>query len=250
MADIRSGGTGSDPAGMTGANGILFFRADDGISGAELWALGAPTTTSITTTTVPTTTSTSTTTTTLPPTTCAPAPRTGCTAFARSALDVDEKRAGKEKLRLGLKGSAQAITPGQLGDPVGGTTRVDVCLYDQAGALVAEVIVDRAGLTCGTKPCWKALGGSGYRYSDKVGGADGTRSIVLKAGPAGKGIAKTFGANDATKGQTALPTGVAAALAGQTQATVQVVTDDTNCFGAMLTSIKKNTAERFLATVP
>ena len=51
--------------------------------------------------------------------------------------------------------------------------------------------------------------------------------------------ADAAGANDPAKGQTALPTGVGAALAGNATPTVQIVTSDGLCIGATLT-VKKD----------
>jgi hypothetical protein len=35
-----------------------------------------------------------------------------------------------------------------------------ICGYDDAGARAASLEVDRAGDTCGSKPCWKPLSGA------------------------------------------------------------------------------------------
>jgi hypothetical protein len=41
--------------------------------------------------------------------------------------------------------------------------------------------------TCGTRPCWKALGTVGFAYADTVGSSDGLTKVLLKAGSAGRG---------------------------------------------------------------
>ena len=129
-----------------------------------------------------------------------------------------------------------------------GSTRYDVCIYSQAGALVGEMTVDRAGQTCGTRPCWKPVSTIGYRYTDKNAAADGIKSIVAKSGVVGKGSVKLKGANRISKGQTSLPTGIAGAL--QAGATLQVVTDDASCFDAVLSTVRKSTTTEFLANKP
>ena len=53
-----------------------------------------------------------------------------------------------------------------------------------------------------------------------------TKLAFGAGGDAGKGKASAAGANNAGKGQTALPTGVAAALSGSTTPTMQLVTDE------------------------
>jgi hypothetical protein len=42
-----------------------------------------------------------------------------------------------------------------------------------------------AARTCGTKPCWKALGTVGFTYADKIGTPDGLTKVLLKAGSGG-----------------------------------------------------------------
>src|SRR5262249_5179286 len=37
VRDINSGSAGSDPSNLTNVNGTLFFTANDGVNGAELW---------------------------------------------------------------------------------------------------------------------------------------------------------------------------------------------------------------------
>jgi hypothetical protein len=134
---------------------------------------------------------------------------------------------------------------------VSGSTRYDICIYNQANALVTGMTVDRAGQTCGTKPCWKAQHTTGYRYADKTAAADGISSITAKSGVAGKGSVKLKGANRISKGQTSLPTGIANALqAPNAQATLQVVTDDAGCFDAVPTTVRKSTAVEFTANKP
>src|SRR5690242_6179412 len=64
------------------------------------------------------------------------------------------------------------------------------------------------GGTCGTKPCWKALGSVGFKYSDKVGTAGGISKVLLKSGAVGHGkiSVKGRGANlQLPSGQLATP---------------------------------------------
>src|SRR5262245_45346613 len=198
-----------------------------------------------------TTTVSSTTTATQPTSGCAAALRSGCVAASRAVLSINERKTGQGRLKGTLQKLASPVALSDLGQPVSGSTRYDVCIYDQARGLVGGMTVDRAGQTCGTRPCWKALDTTGYRYSDKTAFANGIQSITAKSGAAGKGSVKLKGANRTSKGQTALPTGIANALqAPNGQATLQVVTDDAGCFEAVLTTVRKNTAVQFAASQP
>jgi hypothetical protein len=187
-----------------------------------------------------------------PPSTteCTPAPQTGCVAPGKGVFLAKEKVAGKEKLKLVLKKLASPVTQADLGDPVTGDTRYDVCVYDENDALVQQLQVDRAGDQCGAKACWKALSTKGYKYSDKDTSADGVLKIVAKGGSAGLGKLVVKGLNNVTKGQNSLPTGTAAALENATKATVQVVTSDAECFGVTLNGVKKADGLIFKAVHP
>jgi DNA-binding beta-propeller fold protein YncE len=203
-------------------------------------------TTGSTSTTTSTTTSTS-----LPAPGCSAAPRSGCVPAGRAILAVNERNSGRERLKGTLQTLTGATSQSDFGDPVSGSTRYDVCVYDQAGALVGDMTVDRAMQTCGTQPCWKTVSTIGYRYTDKTASGDGMKSIVAKSGVAGTGSVKLKGANRSSKGQTSLPTGIAAALqAPNAQATLQVVTDDAGCFDAVLTTVRKSTPVEFIANKP
>jgi len=180
---------------------------------------------------------------------CAVAPILACVNAGKASLSVVESKPGKEKLKLALKKLADAVPLADLGDPVGGTTRYDVCLYDGANQLVAELSVDRAGQSCGSKPCWKAAGAAGFKYKDAAASASGVSKLSLKSGAAGKG-ALSLQAGNRGGGQGSLPTGIAAALQGALAATVQVHTGVPACFQAELGTVKEAGPDRFRASAP
>jgi hypothetical protein len=192
-----------------------------------------------------TTTTTSTTTTTLP-FTCGAAPVGGCIAPSKGALLVNEKALGKEKLKVSLNKLIPVVTPSQFGDPVTGSTRYNVCIYDAANGLVGEYNVARAGDVCGTSPCWAAVSTKGYKYTDKILTADGVMKILLFGGDAEKGKVKVNGKNNAST----MPLGTAAALQNQTSATVQVVAEGASCVGMTLTNVKVADGTVFSAAAP
>lgn len=160
---------------------------------------------------------------------------------------VKEKAAGKERLKVVLKGFRAGLLPQQLGDPEDGTTAYRLCVYDAADTLAAALTVDRAGETCGSKPCWKALGTTGWKYRDTQASSDGVNRLIAKSG-SGKARVLFSGRNDPKKGLTSLPTGIAAALSGGQQATVRVLTSDADCFGTTLDRVRKDSGSFYKAT--
>jgi cysteine-rich repeat protein len=182
--------------------------------------------------------------------TCPAAPLETCASAGKASLAVTESKPGKEKLKLALKKLAGAVPVADLGDPVGGTTAYDVCIYRDADTLVGELSIERGGQTCGAQPCWKAAGAAGFKYKDPAASASGVGKLSLKGGDAGKGAATLSAANRADRGQSALPTGIAAALQGAASATVQVHTGVPTCFEARLGTVKQATPERFQASGP
>jgi hypothetical protein len=214
-------------------NGLRDYPADPGCSSS--------------TTSSTTTTSTTTTTTTLP-VACSPAPTGGCVAAGKGLLFVNEKSAGKEKLKVKLTKLQPVVTPGQFGDPVTGTTNYAICVYDAADALAGEYSVSRAGDTCAGKPCWSLKSGKGYKYTDKSTTADGIKKMTLFGGDAGKGKIVILGKNNPSA--PSMPTDVAAALLNQTGATVQLLTNDASCFGMSLPQVKKADGKIFKALGP
>jgi hypothetical protein len=177
---------------------------------------------------------------------CAPAPNAGCVAASKGALLVNEKVAGKEKLAVVLTRLETAVAPSQFGDPVSGTTKYHVCVYDSADQLRGQYTVDRAGEICSTgKPCWATVPDKGYRFKDKAAVADGIQKVSLRGGAALKGKVVVAGKNQGT-----MPTGVSAALANQPSATVQVIASDGICVGATLPVVKKADGFVFKAAGP
>ena len=177
---------------------------------------------------------------------CAATPAPGCFAMQKASLAIQEKKPGNEKLKIKLKKPEQPLPDGALGDPLT-TTTTSACLYDGAETLVGELSVDPGGV-CGTKakPCWKAPGSGGFGYKDKEASSSG----VLKFKAKEKGTLQLTARNNEKKGQSAMPTGIAAALEGATSARMQVVTSDAECFDAMLGTVKKADGIQFKAKTP
>ena len=186
-------------------------------------------------------------------TACPGKPALACTAgFARGSLEVDERKQGKERLSAGLRRDP-ALTQTEFGDPlVAEGTAVALCVYDDAGARVAELEVDRAGGTCGARPCWKPIGkpppaGKGFAYKDPKASSDGVRSCSLKAGVEDRSTLACSAGNRSGKGQTAFPAGIAAALVGTESVQLQVHTSEGACFSHTLVEITRQEDDRFEA---
>ena len=196
----------------------------------------------VSTTTIVTTTSTTTTTLFA----CGSTPAAGCIAPGKGVLLVNEKTAGKQKLKVVLSKLQAALMPSGFGDPVTGTTVYKVCIYDGADELTGEYTVARAGDLCGSLSCWSTMSDKGYKYTDKSTAANGISKMKLSGGDPGKGKLQVLGKNTAST----LPTGIAGALENQSGATVQVLTSDASCFGARLTQVKKADGRVFSAVGP
>lgn len=164
---------------------------------------------------------------------CPIVPLEGCLVASKGSLSIQEKKEGKEKLKLKLSKFDAETSQADFGTPglVGG--RYDACLYDGTGQLVTNLIVDRVGDFCGPKdkPCWKAKGTKGYSYADKDAESSGVRKIKTKDG---KGKIQLQAGNNAKKGQTALPEGIVTGLQGSSVVTVQVNVLGSECFEATL----------------
>jgi hypothetical protein len=166
---------------------------------------------------------------------------------AQAQLQSNDKHAGKETLKLRWKRITTATTRAEFGDPVMGNTSATLCIFNDAGTPVAQLVVDRGSQTCGVKPCWKATGTQGLAYNDKLASADGIAKILYGGGVANKGKASAQGKNNTIKGLTSLPTGIAAALAHNTTPTIELVTSGGLCVGAKMNIVSKDTGQQYKA---
>src|SRR5204862_2883356 len=108
---------------------------------------------------------------------CSPAARPSCLVAAQAQLFSSEKTAGKEQLKVLWKKFDALTTQASFGDPVAGTLGVAVCVYDDADGLVGSFVVDRGGMLCDGKPCWKAKGTTGWGFGDKLQTSDGIAKL-------------------------------------------------------------------------
>ena len=185
---------------------------------------------------------------------CPEAPAPTCLGgFGKGVLSVRETKNGSEKLSIkATKGPA--LTQADFGNPlVAGGTPYTACVYDDAGARVLELEVDRAGELCEGKSCWKSTGGSppsgnGFLYKDKGLASDGVQLLSLKAGAAGKSKFSLKAANKFGKGLDNLPSGIGWALFGSTSVTVQLHAGAADpCLSLSLDEVVRDFGTIFLA---
>jgi len=209
----------------------------------------ATTSSSTSTTATTTSTSSSTTTSTVTAQLCSSTPLTGCIEPAHALVIIGEHKRGYERLKIMLKRFTPPLDAARFGDPVGGTTSIGVCLYDQASTLVSEIVVDRAGDRCGQtgRACWRRPRASELRYADTDLASHGVRRIILKAGTTTVGRIVVKAKNVARRGQLSMPTGVANRLVGDSAVTVQVITSDADCFSAPIDQVLSANGRRFKA---
>ncbi len=178
---------------------------------------------------------------------CSLTPSACVTGFAKGQLLVNEKKEGNEKLTAKfLKGPL--LLQSDFGNPVGGSTSYQLCVYDEAGDLVGDLSVDRAGDTCSGKDCWKAVGGAppdgkGFKYKDKALADDGALLINVKGGSPGRSKA-IFKAKN--KSGT-MPTGIASTLNGSASATIQLLPSDGQCISVTVSDVVKDDGNFFKA---
>lgn len=186
---------------------------------------------------------------------CDPTPMGNCMeGFASGSLLVKEDSPGSEKV-IAKFAKGPDMNQADLGNPIRppcGNTRYALCIYDGAGALKGMLDVDRAGHRCSANSelCWHSVAGElpngkGYGFKDTDAGSDGVTKLRLRSGSAGSAKVLLKAQNDTGAGQTHLPTGIAAGLAGTTHATMQLVTSDAECFSVDLSDVRRADASIF-----
>ena len=183
---------------------------------------------------------------------CPGVPSTACFSAGKSIVKArDHADPSKQQFQWKWIKGVPALTLPDLGDPVSGGTAYTLCLYDQtAGLPVFKMGASvAAGGTCGTAPCWSALGSSGWSYKNNAGNTDGITKLSLKSGAAGKSKlqVKASGA--------ALP--LPAPISGteffdqDTEVVVQLHSSSpANCWTSAFTTTKKNDGSQFKAGAP
>lgn len=163
---------------------------------------------------------------------------------------VNEKSFGREQIKVKVDKLLPSIPLAFFGDPVNGTTGYAVCLYNETNALVATLRVNRPHDQCGTQPCWKPVGTTGFKYGDKLLASDGMLQLLFKSGPAGTGKIVGKAKRNLAKGLTALPIGVAAKLTGNRHAMVQLMSSNAGCITGTVMSVREASDLSFKGSTP
>lgn len=115
---------------------------------------------------------------------CPDTPATGCTASARAKILLsDREDDSRDKLVWRWKNGV--LDPMDVGDPIAGSDRIDVCVYDGDGYLVG------GGLPPGS-PGWSVNGG-GMFFRDDAALAPGIRKLKMRPSTQPNGLVSARG---------------------------------------------------------
>jgi hypothetical protein len=178
-----------------------------------------------------------------PPATCAGGPSPTCRAPLRagSPLKLMNKTPDAGD-KLSWKWTYGAATPRpDFGDPVGGQTGFQLCVYDAAGNTIARAGAP-AGGDCGGRPCWTDAGSKVvYRSRDRRPPGGGPRSsfrLTLVPGAGGKAKILAQGRGVVLD---------LAPLPASQPVTVQLKSSDGQCWGAEYSApATRNDGARFM----
>jgi len=177
-----------------------------------------------------------------------PEPALDCRAADTGALSLRGGATSDPHGRqLSWKWERGAPTPlADLGDPVSGGAGYALCVYDTAGgtaSIVLRAAAPAQGM-CRGRPCWKAVGARGFRYTDKDGTPAGIVALKLLAGSAGR-------TQLALKARGALLESPALPLTQDPAVTAQIRRDGGPCWETVLPApARRRDGGRFRDTTP
>jgi predicted acyl esterase len=163
---------------------------------------------------------------------CPPAPLAACAIASKSSLGVGlGKKEAKDRLAWSWQG-VDVVEPGSITGASGAT----LCLWDGENTLLLSGPAPSSG-GCGDGSCWSTTG-KRARYSDRKNTRTGTRAVSIKA--VKKGTRAAVGGGGERLGAPVLPIATL-------PVTVQLLTGDGTCLGAVFPEAKKNDAKRLTA---
>jgi hypothetical protein len=189
----------------------------------------------------------------VPVSACGAAPELAASCFlqndplAASLAIADRPADARDEIQWSwAKGAATTLL--DFLDPSRAETQFELCVYDgSANVQPLQAALVKGGGKCGTRPCWRALGATGYAYSRSatIGVGDGITQVKLKAGASGR-------AQVTVKGKGANLTPPNPALTPPV--TVQLIARDgsaTRCWQTTFTgSVSRNDDQQFKARGP
>ena len=117
---------------------------------------------------------------------CVAGPRTDCkepTVAGRARVLMSDRSPDRGDVFVWKWIKGEATTLADFGSP-NLTDTYTVCVFDD-GTEVFRATINPDG-TCGSLPCWRTLGSSGYKYINRDRTPDGILKTLLKTGTAGK----------------------------------------------------------------
>lgn len=189
----------------------------------------------------------------VPASTCGVAPDPAASCFLpsvplASTVAIDDRANDARDQLQWLWGKGAATSLADFLDPASPETRYELCVYDASGAAQPlRTAVVKGGGVCGTRPCWRPVGASGFAWSRSasVGVGDGITQVKLLAGADGRAQVSVKG-----KGPLLAPPDPALVL----PVTVQLVAGNgpsRRCWQATYAaSVSRNDDERFKARGP
>ena len=152
----------------------------------------------------------------------------------------------KQKILYKWMNGPADLTQADFGDPMNGSTRHSLCIYDEVGGVPHPAIglaVEPAGL-CSGVPCWKPLDGKGWSYKNGAGNGDGVTKLRETGGPAGQPRVELV-----AKGAEVplpAPAGVLRFFAQDPRVVAQLhVSDPANCWTSTFTGAARNESTVF-----
>lgn len=106
-----------------------------------------------------------------------------------STVAIDDRANDARDQLKWLWGKGAATSVADFLDPTSADTRYELCVYDASGNVQPlRAAVVKGGGTCGSRPCWRAIGATGYAWSRSasVGVGDGVTQVKLLSGADGR----------------------------------------------------------------
>ena len=177
---------------------------------------------------------------------CGASPQVTCRDAGKSKVKIrSEVDARKNQLSWSWA-SGDLASVADFADPVGGVASYSLCVYDgSGGGQPLREYGQAPGGVCGVRPCWKAKGSSGFRFTDRARDRNGVSKQSFKSNTADKAkvVVKAKRENlDAPSLPLTLPV------------TVQMLIDDgggtPQCWRSVFTAASSNAATSFQARTP